>query len=360
MFYTVNSGRGSSLKDPHAPLEKYMNRDRFPHTRRIPWELLMIMGGILLASIAWMSPDIAPAAWRPGLRIVTYGGLFVSLIGGGLALYRRRRAMRGLGYGASPRRRMGAIIALLLLAFVISFWPLSFLQPWIHTALAILCGLGAVVLGLGLVQPTSLDFRRARQAYERREDGKALALLRSVEEEDPDFCPTYHLRAVIHRQRGHHEKAVDACRHLIDLCPGLYYGHAELGMTLLKKGEVKGAIAPLKRALEIAPHLPQAQFTLGMAQAQGGDPEGAIDSLSRALRMGLRNEVRQLLARYFLYKSLKEAGYAERTQDGRRHLRRHRSTLRRWLAGEDEQEHPLPARQVRMIQEDLKRLLSLN
>ncbi len=337
-----------------------MSRDRFPPTRRIPWELLMIVGGLLIASMAWMSPDIAPAAWRRGLRLLTYGGLFVALIGGILALHRHRRAMRGLGYGTSLRRRVGGVIALLLLAFVISLWPLPFLHPWIDTALVILCGLGAVMLGLGLVQSTSLDFRRARQAYERGEDGKALALLRSVEEEDPDFCPTYHLRTVIHRQRGHYEKALEACRRLIDLCPKLYYGHAELGMTLLKKAEARRAIAPLERALEIAPYLPQAQFALGMAQAQGDDPEGAIDALSRALRMGLRNEVRRLLARYYLYKSLTEGGYAERAQRERRRLRWHKRTLRRWLAGEDEQEHPLSPHQMRVVQEDLKQILTLD
>lgn len=337
-----------------------MNRDRFPRTRHIPWALLMIIGGLLVASMAWMSLSIAPAAWRRGLHIITYGSLFLALVGGGLALYRRHRAVRGLGYGPYPRRRVGAIIGLLLLAFVISLWPLPFFHPWIDTALAILCGLGAVILGLGLVQSASLDFFRARQAYERGEDGKALDLLRSVEEEDPDFCPAYHLRAVIHRQRGHYEKAVEACRRLVDLCPELYYGHAELGMTLLKKGEARRAIVPLERALEITPHLPQAQFALGMAQAQGDDPEGAIDALSRALRMGLRNEVRHLLARYYLYKSLMEAGYTKRARSARRRLRRYKRTLRRWLAGEDEQEHPLSPRQVRMVQEDLKQILALD
>lgn len=336
-----------------------MRRDSFPRTRRIPWELVITMGGLLIASIAWMSLDITPTTWQRWLRIFTYGGLFLALVGGGMVLYQRRRARRGLGYGGSPQYRMGATIALLLLAFVISLWPLPFLHPWIDSALAILCGLGAVILGLGLVQSTSLDFRRARQAYERGEDDKALDVLRAVEKEDPDFCPTYHLRAVIHRQRGHYEKAAEACHRLIDLCPNLYYGHAELGMTLLKKGEATRAIAPLKRALEIAPHLPHAQFVLGMAQAQGDDPEGAIDSLSRALRMGLRNEVRHLLARYYLYKSLVKAGYEDRAQGERRRLRRHRRTLRRWREGEDEQEHPLPSRQLQMVQEDLERLLSL-
>lgn len=336
-----------------------MRRGNFPRTRRIPWELVMTVGGPLIASIAWMSLDITPGTWQRWLRVIIYGGLFLALAGGGITLYRRRRAVRGLGYGGSPQYRMGATIALLLLAFVISLWPLPFLSPWIDTALAILCGLGAVILGLGLVQSTSLDFRRARQAYERGEDDRALDLLRSVEEGDPDFCPTYHLRAVIHRQRGHYEKAVEACHRLIDLCPNLYYGHAELGMTLLKKGEATEAIAPLKRARKIAPHLPQAQFVLSMAQAQGGDPEEAIDSLSRALRMGLRNEVRQLLARYYLYKSLLEAGYEDRAQSERRRLRRHRRTLRRWREGEDEQEHPLPSRQMHMIQEDMERLFSL-
>ncbi|MFP3896412.1 MAG: tetratricopeptide repeat protein [Anaerolineales bacterium] len=335
-----------------------MSRDKFPPTRRIPWELLMIIGGLLVASIAWMSPDITPLTWRRWIPLIIYGGLFVALVGGALAFYRHRRTMRGLGYGTSPLRRVGGVIALLLLAFFLSLWPIPFLQPWIHTALAILCGLAAVILGLGLVQTTSLDFRRAQKAYERGEDGRALALLRAVEEEDPDFCPTYHLRAVVHRQGEHYEKAVKACRRLIDLCPQLYYGHAELGMTLLKKGEPRRAIPPLKRALEIAPHLPQAQFALGMAQAQDGESEEAIDALSRALRMGLRNEVRQLLARYYLYQSLIQAGYKERALQEKRRLRRHRRTFRRWLDGEDEQEHPLPPRQVRLVQENLRRLFS--
>ncbi|MEA3407345.1 MAG: tetratricopeptide repeat protein [Chloroflexota bacterium] len=337
-----------------------MRRDRFPRTRRIPWELLMIMGGLLAASIAWMSLDITPVTWRRWLGLISCGGLLMCLVGVGLALYHRRRTMRGLGYGISPTHRLGAVIALLLIAFGISFWPLPFLHPWIHTALAILCGLGAVALGLGLVESTSLDFRRARQAYERGEDESALALLGALEEEDPAFCPTYHLRAVIHRQGGHYEKAAETCRRLIDLCPDLYYGHAELGMTLLKKREAGQAIAPLKRALEIAPNLPQAQFVLGVAQAQGGKPEEAIDALSRALRMGLHNKVHQLLARYYLYQSLLGAGYEERAQRERRRLHRQRRTLRRWLDGEDEQEHPLPPHQVRMVQKDLKELLDLD
>jgi tetratricopeptide (TPR) repeat protein len=319
-----------------------------------------IIGGVLVASIAWMSLSIASVTWRRWLRITTYCGLVVATFGIGMALYRRQRAMRGLGYGISPRRRVGAVVALLLSAFVVSLWPLPFPYAWIGNVLTILCGIGAVALGLGLVQSTALDFRKSRQAYERGEDDSALALLRSVEEKDPDFCPTYHLRAVIHRQGEHYEKALKACRNLIDRCPDLYYGHAELGMTLLRNGEASQAIAPLQRALGIAPGLPQAHFVLGMAQAQGGDTKEAIDSLSRALRMGLRNEVSQLLARYYLYRSLMEAGYEKRAQRERRRLRRQRRVLRHWLDGEDEQEHPLPSRQLHTVKRNIEQLLDLD
>lgn len=311
-----------------------MTERRLLHTAHFPWPTALIIGGALLALVAWMSLALAPTGlWLIATQVAIAGGLLGLLLGVVLMLIRRQQASRGLGPVASERRSYVGllIIILLLLALAVALWPIGPSYAWVSTGVTLLCLAVALWLGLRLARDgTPLAFRQAQYAHQRGEDEHALALLCSIEGERPDFYGTYHLRAIIRRQCQDYAAAHEACRRLIALCPDLYYGHAELGLTLLAQGKATEARAPLERASRIAPYLAEAYFNLGLACAEAGDCEGAIVPLSRALRLGLRDKVAELIARYQLFTALDTLGHGDRARAELRRLRRRKEVLRNW------------------------------
>ena len=90
----------------------------------------MIIGGLLAASVAWMSLSAAPLGWLLVLRLGIYVSLVVSGLGALLTFFRRRRALRGLGYGRFQGNSVLVIAILLLVAFFTALWPFSFPYAW--------------------------------------------------------------------------------------------------------------------------------------------------------------------------------------------------------------------------------------
>ena len=323
-----------------------------PRTTRISWAPLLIIAGILMSTLAWMSLPLATDATRSLLRALMVFGAAMALSGAFVGLIARARAARGLRINGSGRLSLTlALIGVLSAALALSLIPLSGALAWVGNGLFALCLAAALWLGLRLARNgTPAQYRQALHALREGEEQRALALLADLEQERPDFVGTYALRAAILRGRGDHAAALKQARQLVAHQPELYHGHAEMGLTLLAKDEPKAARQALERAVAIAPNLAEGRFNLGMACAESGDPACAIEHLAQALRQGLHDDVAELLARYFLARSFAKLGLDDRAQRERRRLRRRRAVLRAWQAELAEKPGRAASRNQRLAQ----------
>jgi predicted Zn-dependent protease len=202
---------------------------------------------------------------------------------------------------------------------------------WLGMLLTLGCVVIALLLGLRLARRgTPVAFRQALYAHRQGDDSRALELLSSLIAERPDDYAAHHLRAMVNRRRGALGEARADSERLIALRPDLYYGHSELGLTLLAQGSTTEAARALRKAVAAASHLAEARFNLGLVQVQAGDHEGAAETLARALRLGLRDQVTALIARYHLMRACVALGYDEQADLEWRRLRRSKAVLRRW------------------------------
>ena len=311
-----------------------MRERTLPRTRALSWPAFTIISGLLLAFVAWATRQLRPPPpWPDLLPILVLIGLGAVLTGAALILLRRWRSHRGLDLarGTGRSASFAGIAALLLGAFAVSLWPIPYPYTWLGTAVPLIAMGLALVLGVRMVgNGTPMAYRRAQQARGRGEDDAALKLLSEAEEERPGFVGIPYLRAVIYRNRGDQAAARGAAKRLISLRPDLYYGHAELGLSLLADGRPQEALGPLRTACATAPHLAVAQYNLGMACVEVADKEGALSAFARALSLGMGDEVAEIGARYHVYRALEALGESRRAQVELRHLRRLAGARKRW------------------------------
>jgi tetratricopeptide (TPR) repeat protein len=228
---------------------------------------------------------------------------------------------------------MLTLAMLFLLTFALSLWPLPYPYATVGNVLALISLSLAIWVAWRLVQNRApLDYGRARRAYSQGDDETALSLLSAAEERSPDYYGILHLRAMIYRDQGEYGAAREVCQRLIDLHPDLYYGYADLGLTLLAERKPTEASIALGNAVQIAPFLPEGYLNLGMARVEAKEDERAIDALSRALRLGFRDDVAELMTRFYLLHALERLGDHTRAEIERRRLRHRRGTLKRWRA----------------------------
>ncbi|MBN1402651.1 MAG: hypothetical protein JXA74_17555 [Anaerolineae bacterium] len=298
-----------------------------------PWALLVCVGGAIVAFGAWATLQLPLAPGQMHLtRIVLAGALGLGALGAVAALIGRARRQRGLlATDGRQTALAGAMLAALIVALAASLWPLAPGYDWLSTLVTLGALAVALIVGWRLARNgTPARFRQAQRAAADGEPAKALQILSELEGERPDYYGTYHLRAQIMRQAGDHAAALAASERLIALRPDLYHGYAEQGLTLLAQGQPGRASEPLARAAQIAARLAEAHFNLGMAYAEAQQAEPAAKALSQALRLGLRDEVTQLIARYYLHGALQNLGQGQAAARELRRLRRSRGVIRRW------------------------------
>jgi tetratricopeptide (TPR) repeat protein len=305
-----------------------------PRTTRVPWAPMLIIAGILVSTLAWMSLSLATDSVRSLWHALMISGAALALIGALVGLIAHVRAARGLRINGPGRLSLTlALVGVLIAALVLSLLPLSGVLVWVGNGLFALCLAAALWLGLRLARHgTPAQYRQALHALQKGEEQRALSLLMDLEQERPDFAGTYVLHAAILRGRGDYAAALEQARQLVAQHPDIYHGHAEMGLILLAEDEAKAARQALERAVAIAPNLAEGHFNLGMACAESDDPVCAIEHLARALRQGLHDDVAELLARYFLVRSFAALGDDAHAQRERRRLRRRRAVLRAWQA----------------------------
>jgi tetratricopeptide (TPR) repeat protein len=331
--------------------------------------LALIVGG-LVGLIAWLTrlPGPGGAALSANGRLLTQLALALALalMGAGALGLVVGRLRRGRGLGANGRagaaRQVAGIIGLLALGLAAAVWPVTGLWGWVATLATLACGLGALWLGLRLAQSgTPAELRQARHAYGLGQWEEAAQLLESVLRARPDLESARQLAAQVSRHKGDLAGALRHAEALAEMLPDGYYGHAELGLTLLEMAKPQRAIAPLRRAAEIAPNLAEAHFNLGLAMVESHQQEPAIAALTRALRLGLPDEVTRLIARYHLFVALRASGQAERAAAELRLLRRQAGTLRRWRqAAAEGQVSADERRLVTALQQRIEQALKLS
>ncbi|MHB0857441.1 MAG: tetratricopeptide repeat protein [Anaerolineae bacterium] len=299
----------------------------------IPWPTLAVIVGVLVTLMAAPTLFIASPPWLGVTRWVLAGALALTALGVLEWLLRRQRSSRGLVTLGGSRRRMAqtALALLLLSAFLISLWPVSQASVWVINLLTLLLVIASLWLGYHLWRSgPPAEYRRALQTYQQGHWQATLGLLDVVHAKNPEHYDAYGLRARTCRAQGHYDEARQACERMIALAPSLYHGHAELGLTLLEEGRPREAVAPLERAAAASPNLPEAHFNLGMAHVEAGEPSQATEVLTRALRLGLRDEVTQLIARFHLWQSWQELDCEGPAREALKQLQRLTPVLKRW------------------------------
>ncbi|MHB1294741.1 MAG: tetratricopeptide repeat protein [Anaerolineae bacterium] len=308
-----------------------------PKTRSMrasaPWPTLLVIAGVLIVLLAAGTLLVATQPWLDLTRWVLAGGMVLAMLGALELLRRRLRAGNGLASGESPYRRIAqvALVALLSGAFLIALWPASDGQRWFVNALTLVLVASALWLGYRLWRsgPPS-EYRRALKTYQQGHWQATISLLDMVHEQQPDFYPAYALRVRACRAEGQYDRARQACERMVTLAPNLYHGYAELGLTLLEEGRPQEAVAPLQRAVEISPRLSEAHFNLGMAHVEAGQLRQAAEVLTQALRLGLRDEVTQLMARFYLWQSWQTLECEQPAREALSRLQRMAPILKRW------------------------------
>ena len=308
---------------------------RSPRAMPFPWRGALIVAGAMVAILAWISLRLAESSVVLRLTYAAIAlGLAMALVGLFLILRQQRQAMRGLDPALADGRRVYLVpllIGLILLSFVVSLMPLPNPLAWASTLLPVMLMGFAVWLGIRLLRTIPPQaFTRAQRAYQQGQLQEALAGLDDLKEQQPDYYPALHLMTVIHRQHNDCQAAYKDAEKLIALRPDLYYGYAELGLTLLEDGQPERADEPLRRATELAPALPEGYLNLGLARLEAQDHGGAIESLSQALRLGLADPVARVMARHGLLVSFQATGNKEQAQREWQRLRRERGVLKRW------------------------------
>jgi tetratricopeptide (TPR) repeat protein len=297
-------------------------------------------------TLQWQGQGVTRLLAEVGLG----AGLFAALVGASWLAGQRLRAAAARGVSLEHdggRGRLLLIGALLAGAFLLALWPWSGAWAWLGNVLPVALAVTALGLGWqGMRAGAPRAYLRAQAAYQHGELDKALAMLRQVEEQHPTYHGLYHLRALIYRQRRAYDDAAEAAHRLIALRPAFYYGHVELGLTLLAAQRPAEARVPLERAAALAPNLAEARFNLGLACAEAEDHQGAVAALRASLRLGLCDEVTRLMAHYYLSLALRALGHQAEAQGEIAALRAQRGALKRWqreldvqhLAGGDQAE----------------------
>ena len=84
---------------------------------------------------------------------------------------------------------------------------------------------------------------------------------------------------------GNLDQAIDHFRKALEIAPRFAPAHANLGAALRRKGIVDEAVNHLLKALEIRPDIPEAYNNLGIVLAQMGKTQEALEQFSRALEI---------------------------------------------------------------------------
>jgi len=252
------------------------------------------------------------------------------------------------------------IVLALMLAFALALAPVPWNWQWVSTLLTIVSIVCALVLVLLQVRagPTP-PVREARRALAEGQTARATTLLQAIEGAQDDFF-LHEAWTRIHRQEGRLQAALASADRMVALRPDLCFGHVQRGSLLMALNRPSEALDALEEAVTRAPRMAQTHLHLGVARAEvGSEKTLAAQALARALRLGLREDVARLIARYYLYELFLGLEQPERARVEYRRLRMARGTLKQWRAATGELALPLGRRRTpAKLANDIHRTLS--
>ncbi len=134
------------------------------------------------------------------------------------------------------------------------------------------------------------------RAYERIDDARALGApldwgaaavdFRRATEVKPEFALAWSNLGMAEANLGREDEAVRLYREAIRRDPRLVAPRNNLGVLLLRRGDVAGALEVLEAAVAIPQSGPHVLYNLALARLRAGDREGAVAALRLAQRKG--------------------------------------------------------------------------
>jgi protein O-mannosyl-transferase len=91
--------------------------------------------------------------------------------------------------------------------------------------------------------------------------------------------------AATRQQIGYWKDSETLFRHALAVTENSYIAHENLGMTLVKKGQIGEAIIQLREAIRLKPDFAEAHYNLGTTLAKNGQTDEAIIQFQEAIRL---------------------------------------------------------------------------
>jgi tetratricopeptide (TPR) repeat protein len=176
-----------------------------------------------------------------------------------------------------------------------------------------------------LVLPPYLH--RAVRLYQGGELEEALALTDRSLERRPERWETHYLRSLIYFALSRLPDAIGSARRAVGINPKSDASQARLGQALAAEGHLAEGRAALERAVELRPRDPNYRYHLGALLYQSQEFGQAIPHLALAAERGLGNPQLDLLAIYYLGRSLDRQGGKEEAEAAYERMRRHAGAL---------------------------------
>ncbi len=184
------------------------------------------------------------------------------------------------------------------------------------TAYALL-GVGLTMLFLVLLRffQTPLSFRAANGRFRRSDLEGALELVDKSIATRPDFWESYQLRAMIDLANMHFVHAERDAQQAIAINPQAHPVYNTLGHIYLAQERFPEAEDAYGRALDLAPGYVLYLYHLGLSEFRQGKYRDAAESFAASTQGSLPTAEYDLQARYYLARSLREIGEAEKAAE---------------------------------------------
>jgi tetratricopeptide (TPR) repeat protein len=240
---------------------------------------------------------IAPERFVTAVSLLIALGLFLFLI------YYTRRA------------RFFTRLAALLLAIPALVGITISLTSGNTPPLVIGVSLTILLLAIQRFLETPLSYRRAYRAFAQGDYDLALELTGRTIALRPDFGESFQLRALIHIANGNLARAHQDAQMAIAQGPEQPPAHSVLGQVHLAQGEYEAAAAAFDQALAYDPDNAVYHYYYGLCHYRLGHYQLAAEALHTAVHRGLPRGDFELLALFYLGRSLEQLGRTSEAEE---------------------------------------------
>lgn len=214
----------------------------------------------------------------------------------------------------------------------------------------IVVGVGATFLLLVIQRAFSVptSYRLALRRYRVGDTERALNFVNKTIAMRPDFAEAYQLRAMIRMVYKQFQYAEEDARRAIALQPTVYTNYNTLGQIYLAESRYGDALETFQKAVSLDDSVAINQYHKGLSAYRLGKHQTAAEALSMATRKTLPRIEYDLLAHFYLYKTLnalEQTAVAQKTLEALRNFTDGVPRLRAMAEGEAAYEYILQMRQ---------------